>query len=347
MDATGEASGGRASVSHFADGLSMGIGSLPHVDADAAAAFAISEFDIATIPSLPQRSAQESILGQAVAGLADVRLDEGRRLELTGRTCGASTDPPLDGDGFVGMRAFLDLARRIRLDGSPVKWQFVGPVTLGCELHRAGMAVEPAFELASQLVAARVTAMARRIGDALPTSPQLVLLDEPSLVGAMRDDFPIPPDAVVDMVSSAMATASLGGTIVTGVHCCAPTDLSLLLASGPQFVSVPVDGGVVEWAGQLSEFLDVGGHVAWGVVRTVGPVPPSVERPWHELSDAWCSLVRRGCDAVLLRRQSTATPVCGLGNHSVSVARRIARQTAGVGRRINEQSTATRMALGA
>ncbi len=45
-------------------------------------------------------------------------------------------------------RAFLDLAGKIRLDGAAVKWQFVGPVTLGVALHRAGLDREPAFDLA-------------------------------------------------------------------------------------------------------------------------------------------------------------------------------------------------------
>jgi hypothetical protein len=44
-----------AARSAFADGATAGIGSLPHLDPDAAAAFAIGEFDVATIPTLPRR----------------------------------------------------------------------------------------------------------------------------------------------------------------------------------------------------------------------------------------------------------------------------------------------------
>jgi hypothetical protein len=83
------------------------------------------------------------------------------------------------------------------------------------------------------------------------------------------------------------------------------------------------------------------------VIPTDGPVGSNSERQWRALSDLWCSLVQRGCDPVLLRRQSIVTPHCGLAGHSVSVARRIARLTADVGKRVQDQSSATRFALGA
>jgi hypothetical protein len=73
----------------------------------------------------------------------------------------------------------------------------------------------------------------------------------------------------------------------------------------------------------------------------------SADRHWRALSDLWCALVQRGCDPVKLRRQSMVSPTCGLGAHSVSVARRIARLTSDVGRRVRDQADATRFALGA
>ena len=51
----------------------------------------------------------------------------------------ASISTDIGHDAFTGLRAFLDLAGKVRLDGAAVKWQFVGPVTLGVALHRAGL----------------------------------------------------------------------------------------------------------------------------------------------------------------------------------------------------------------
>ena len=258
-----------------------------------------------------------------------------------------STRPAVDieRDAFAGLRSFLDLAAKVHLDGAAVKWQFVGPVTLGVALQRGGLDRKAAFDVALSIVRQRLADISAEVTRALPNSRQMVVLDEPWFTDLMQPGFPIPPDEAIDRMSSAMA--SLPATTVVGVHCCGPCDVATLLASGPNVVSLPVSPELVDWVGYLARFLDDGGIIAWGVTATDGPVPSTSERQWRALSDLWCSLVRRGCDPVLLRRQSIVTPQCGLAMHSASVARRIARLTADVGKRVQDQSSATRFALGA
>jgi hypothetical protein len=331
----------------FADGATAGIGSLPHLDAAAAAAFAMGEFDVATIPSLPTRSPREMMLAQALVGVSGVRLGPDGSIDVDAASVKphavVSTD--IDGDAFAGLREFLDLAAKVRLDGAAVKWQFVGPVTLGVALHRAGLDRATAFDLARSTVRDRLASLSTIVTEALPNSRQMVVLDEPWFAQLMHTGFPIPPDEAIDRMSSAMA--ALPATTLSGVHCCAPCDVATLLASGPNVISLPVAPELVDWVGYLTRFLVDGGIIAWGVAPTDGPVPSTSERQWRALSDLWCSLVQLGCDPVLLRRQSIVTPQCGLANHSVSVARRIARLTAEVGKRVQDQSAATRFALGA
>jgi hypothetical protein len=309
----------RAEPYRFGDGASIGVGGLPHRDSDAAAAFAIGEFDIATIPSLPQLSSLEGMIEQATQSL--------------------------DGEGFEGLRTFIDLSQKVNLDGAPVKWQFVGPVTLGIELARSGLDTATAFRQATTIVRSKLDEISELVTSALPNSPQLVVLDEPWFSDLMSPGFPIPPDEAVDILSSAMA--ALPTSTVVGVHCCGPCDIATLLASGPSVISVPVSADLVEWAGYITRFLDDGGIVAWGVIPTDGPIPTSADRNWRGLSDVWCSLVQLGCDPILLRQQSLVSPACGLSAHSVAIARRIARLTSDVGRRVKDQSAATRLSLGA
>jgi hypothetical protein len=336
-----------ASRSAFADGATAGVGCLPHLDPAAAAAFAIGEFDVATIPTLPRRSPGELMLGQALVGVPGVAFDADGTLAVDPASVKplASISTDIGDDAFTGLRAFLDLAGKVRLDGAAVKWQFVGPVTLGVALHRAGLDRESAFDLAVSTVRDRLAALSAAVTDAVPNSRQMVVLDEPWFGELMQPGFPIPPDEAIDRMSSAMA--ALPATTLTGVHCCAPCDVATLLASGPNVVSLPVSADLVEWVGYLTRFLSDGGIIAWGVTPTDGPIPSTSERQWRALSDLWCSLVQRGCDPVLLRRQSIVTPQCGLAMHSVSVARRIARLTGDVGKRVQDQSAATRFALGA
>jgi hypothetical protein len=331
----------------FGDGATAGVGSLPHTDPAAAAAFAMGEFEIATIPTLPRRSSAESMLGQALVGVRGTRIgaDGTIAVDRSAIRPHATSPTNLDHDGFAGLRSFLDLAGDVHLDGAAVKWQFVGPVTLGVALYRAGLPRDVAFDLALSTVRDRLTDVSAAVTAALPNSRQMVVLDEPWFADLMRPGFPIPPDEAIDRMSSAMA--ALPASTVTGVHCCAPCDVAMLLASGPNVVSLPVSSELVDWVGYLTRFLADGGIIAWGVMPTGGPLTSSSERQWRALSDLWCSLVQLGCDPVRLRRQSIATPECGLATHSVSVARRIARLTGEVGKRVQDQSAATRFALGA
>jgi methionine synthase II (cobalamin-independent) len=311
----------------------------------------MSEFEIATIPSVPRRSIAESMLGQAAVRMPGLAVDADGMLEVDGRNA-PGTDPGdlsvaavVDTDAFVGFRSFLDLAGKVRFDGSPVKWQLTGPVTLGVALEQAGLDRRSAFELASASVRSSLMELSATVTEALPNSPQLVVIDEPSLTALMTPGFPIPPDEAIDRMSGAMA--ALPATTVAGVHCCGPVDVATMLASGPGLISLPVSADLVDWAGYLSRFIDDGGIVAWGVIATGGPVPSVAERPWRELSDLWCALVQRGCDPVRLRTNSLVSPQCGLAPFSVSVARRIARLAGDVGKRVKDQASATRFALGA
>ena len=336
-----------AARSGFADGATAGVGSVPHLDPVEAAAYAIREFDIATIPTLPRRSSAELMLGQALVGVPGLSFTADGSIVVDG----AFVDPyatittDIQSDAFDGFRAFIDLARERGLDGAAVKWQFVGPVTLGVALHGAGLDRATAFDLALAVVRARLTSLSQVVTEALPNSRQMVVLDEPWFAELMQPGFPLPPDEAIDRMSSAMA--ALPASTLTGVHCCAPCDVATLLAVGPNVVSLPVSSELVDWVGYLSRFLAEGGIIAWGVIPTDGPVPATAERQWRALSDLWCSLVQLGCDPVLLRRQSIVTPQCGLAMHSVPVAQRIAGLTADVGKRVQDQSSATRFALGA
>ncbi len=335
------------SVARFANGQSVGIGSLPHRDEKAAAAFSIAEFDIATIPSLPTRSPAEGMIGQAIGGLPGVSFGQygSFAVDPVGLVDEVPITTDLGADAFGGLRAFLDLAAAVHLDGAPVKWQFVGPVTLGTALQRAGLRNAAAFSIAAEAVRHHVSQISAAVAEVLPNSPQLMLLDEPRLVELMAPDFPIPPDVAVDLISTGMA--AVGPGVAVGIHCCGPCDVATMLEAGPQVISIPLSEDLVEYAGYLGRFIQNGGVIAWGALPTGGPLPVKADRYWRQLSDVWCLLVERGIDPVMLRRQSLITPVCGLAHHQVSTARRVARLSADIGQRVKAQALTTRLALGA
>lgn len=327
-------------------GTMTGVGSLPHRSAGEAAAFALRNYDMAAVPSLPRRSPAEGMIAQAVVGIPGVALGHYGSIAVDPRAIDpdAPVATDLTHDAFGGLRAFLTAAATRDMRG-PVKWQFVGPITLGVALSRAGVSPETSFPVATRAVRAHMEAIAEAIAAALPESPQIAVLDEPWLGQLMQPGFPMTPDDAVDDISRAMAAIEPFATV--GVHCCAAADIASLLAAGPNVLSIPVTGGLANVAGYLARYLGEGGLVAWGVIPTDGPTPQSPERAWRELSDLWCELVQRGCDPIELRRRSLVTPHCGLGQHDPATAERVCALAREIGRRIHDQSVATRFALGA
>lgn len=323
---------------------STGIGSLPHRDVEHAAEFALAATTLPAVPSLPRRSPAEGMVPQALVGIAGLTVGQYGSIALDV----AQLDPlvsvttPFDHDAFAGFRAFLDLAPA---DLPAVKWQVVGPVTLGLTLVRAGAPVSLAFDVAVRAVRSRVQHLLDRVGEALPNARQVVFIDEPSIGDVVEPDFPIAPDTAIDLMSGALA--AIETRAVSGLHCCGDADLGLLLAAGPAIVSVPVRPSIVEHAPVLSRFLAGGGTVAWGVVPTGGPIPQSAERPWRQLAEVWCGLVAAGIEPAVLRTQSMLTPECGLGLHTPGIAERVFRTTNEIARRVHDQASATRWVLGA
>ncbi len=337
---------GPSPVVPAAFGATTGVGSLPHRDPRKAALAAFEQVTLPYVPSLPRRSPAEGLMAQAVFGLPGVSLGQYGSIALDVRRFepDAEFNVNLASDAFGGLRAFLDLAVS-RGYGGPVKWQFVGPVTLGVGLVRAGAPIEIAFRTAVNAVRAHLLAISLEIASRLPSSPQLVLIDEPWIGSLMDDDFPIPPDTAVDLISEAMAVAERLATV--GVHCCATSaDLASLLATGPKVLSMPSSPAVLDAVGYLQGFLDAGGIVAWGAVATGGPILTSADRCWRDLCDLWCGLVERGCDPMVLRTQSLITPACGLGMHSTAVSDRVFALADALGTRVRDQVRATQFMLG-
>lgn len=334
----------------FQPGASMGVGSLPHRDATAAAEFAWTRTTIPTMPTLPRRSPSEAMIAQALAGIDGVSFGQygGINIDVAALQANCVVRTDLSDDAFVGYRTFLDAAGD-RRSTTVVKWQFVGPVTLGLALIRSGVSADIAFDLALRAVRSHVKALEEIVHVALPNARQIIVIDEPSHAEAFDGDYALTPDTVVDLMSGALASISRHN--ISGLHSCANSDWGALFATGASLLSVPVATGaavesVVAHASRISEHFAMGGGIAWGAIRTDGPTPVSSERPWKSLTELWCQLVAHGVDAMTLRRQSIVTPVCGLGMHSEPVADKVMSLLGELTGKIADQALASRLTLG-
>lgn len=325
-------------------GITTGIGGLPHRDAGHAASFVLDHVELPFVPSLPRRSPAEGAVAQALVGMRGVTVGQYGAIAVDP----VQIDPlaplvtDLQHDAFVGFRAFLQQAEG---HTSWVKWQLLGPVSLGRALMRAGVPMSEAFETAVRAVRTRVQHLLDAVAVALPECRQLVFVEEPDVAELMTPGFPIAPDTAIDLVSGALA--AIETSAVSGLHVCGLADIPSQLAAGPAVISLPVQSEVADATGYLTTFMERGGYIAWGAVPTTGPLSSSADRHWRKLSEVWCELVQRGADPVLLRRQAIITPECGLAAHTPAIADRVYRLTAEVGRRVRDQATASRWAIGA
>jgi len=326
-------------------GTPTAVGSLPHVDAATAAMAELQLHpELPSAPQLPRRSARESMLAQAAAGMCGVSVRDDGRLRVARAFAPPPRDAPLDADAWAGTLAFLTAATGRR---GPIKLQMTGPVTLGLALVDAGVRQDRAFAAASQTVHSRTRALITATKAHAPDAPIVFVFDEPSLGQAMHPGFPLVPEQTVDIVSGALASATGAGATVNGVHCCAAVDWSLVLHAGPDLVSTPATHEVVGDSAALAAFLERGGWVAWGVVPTDGPFAQRYETHWHRLNEVWQSLTSAGCDPVRLRTQSLLTPACGLAFHDEAQVPVVMNLVRRVAERVQDQAYAARMSVGA
>lgn len=330
----------------FPAGLTCTIGSLPHRDPDEAVRYVLERQPrLPAAPSLPIAHPLEHMVAMAAWGIQGVRVlaDAGLAVDPSAM----DPDAPLDDSGFDGapfvtLRRFL---QAVRYRAQPIKLQLAGPVTLGLALRAAGAPDELAFAVAGAAVRKRARALLALTAVEAPFALPVVFLDEPSLTGGFGQGFPLTPDAMIDLVSGALAV--IEPVAITGLHCCGPADWRAVLQAGPQVLSLPVGAGIEASAGALSSFIERGGWVAWGAVPTDGPLGESAVRLWRRLSGQWCELVQAGCDPVLLRQQALITPACGLALHGLDQAEHVLSLAEQVAARLQDQIVGVRLSVGA
>jgi hypothetical protein len=335
-------------------GATFGIGSLPHRSISDALDFVWSSTDIPTIPSLPRRSPAEGMIAQALVGIEGVSVGQygGISVDISQLDVDQFVTTDLLSDAYGAFEHFLSTFHERNRGVDVVKWQFVGPVTLGVQLLRLGLEPDVAFPLALQDVRSHVLSLEMAVTEHCGDITQIIMLDEPSLAEALEPGFVIGIENVIDLISSALATVEKRH--IGGVHSCAHIDWGALLSTGARVLSVPVpsvndDVAMSEMlvtASRISDHLEHGGRIAWGAVRTDGPIAISAERSWKSIVEVMCALVKAGVDPVLLRRNSFVTPACGLATHSDGVAKRVFAHAREVSVKVAEQATASRLTLG-
>ena len=128
---------------------------------------------------------------------------------------------------------------------------------------------------------------------------------------------------------------------VAGVHCCANTDWSVLLATKVDILNLDAYGFVENLAlypVELREYLDRGGNICWGIA-------PNNEQIFNETPQGLAERLRNGIRLIVgkaasrgvtikaeeFASRSLISPACGLGPTSVDIADRVFEMLAETG----------------
>ncbi len=223
-----------------------------------------------------------------------------------------------------------------------LKGQISGPVTFGLGLtDREGRAVfydEQAKDVMVKLLAQKAGWQVGKLAAA--GLPVILFLDEPAMAGfGSSEMISISREEILACLNEVIAAVHLKGGLA-GIHVCANTDWSLILASEVDIVNFDAYSyfdRFILYADQIRHFIDKGGIIAWGIVPTSfsedieRETTASLLKKWQ---DQMAQMEALGIDRSILLRQSLITPSCGTGALSPAHAKRVLELTAGLSKAI-------------
>jgi len=331
--------------------LPMNVGSLPHTEPEVARDLMMALFpDVPGWPQLPKRSFLENMYVQFSEGFPGIVLEEDRIYVDRTRDLSADLERlylaylendvdsyEIGADYAAGLALWLAAA----CDSCrAVKGQVTGPISWGLTVvdqHRRPVLYD---EVLADAVAKHLRLKAvwqeRRLRRLHPTT--IMLLDEPYMSSFGSAYVALTRDQAVALMEEVLR--GLQG--LKGIHCCGNTDWSVVLSTSVDILSFDTYDyaeSLSLYAGEVRDFLQRGGTIAWGVV------PRDRERLAQErtqtlvdrLHDAMNLLVSKGVRFDDLLGASLVSPCCGLGTLSVEDAERALALTAGVSREMRRR----------
>ena len=326
-------------------GLSMGIGSMPHVDHQS-----VCEFILKTLPKspffpeLPKRSWRESMgVEQARAIPGFIIDDQTQRAYFDGDKdisselenfyelylAGDDSSFGVSNDFLPGLSSLLTIVKSRRLSPRILKGQLTGPTTLGLILkdkeNRATLFDDQIMDVLVKATGMKARWMVSTLKEYCDAP--IIFFDEPMLQSIGSATVQIDRDTVIDRLAEIVKMAGC----LTGGHCCGNTDWSILMEAGMDIVAFDaweyVDTMTL-YPDALAKFLKRGGYLAWGIV-------PASELGADIEMDVLVEKFYEGLEKVAkaghvtkeeLLERSIITPSCGLGSLSERQAEKILKK---------------------
>jgi len=312
------------------------IGSLPHTDPVKACA-AVNRFlkELPAWPQLPKRIYQEDMNAQYSEGFpgavlrgSSVKIDRSggfhQALEklYTAFLANDINLYPTGREYAAGLHNMLAASGKL----AAVKGQIVGPLTWGLSVtDDTGKAIiyddilGDAVPKFLRLKAGWQEAQLRRL------SPQTVMfIDEPYMTAFGSATFTLSREKVIGMMNEVFQ----GLKSIKGIHCCANTDWSVLLATNTDILSFDAynyASSLILYPAEVKDFYRRGGAIAWGIVpNTAQDIErESVASLRDRLEAAMSPFTHRGIPFKQLVEHGLLTPSCGLSGITEETAERV------------------------
>jgi len=244
-----------------------------------------------------------------------------------------------------GFFAFMERLGRLTEAPRAVKGQITGPFTLGTAIKDpSGMAIfhdDVLRDMIVKLLSMKARWQVEHL--ALTGFPVIFFIDEPALAGFGTSEFiSISREVIVDCLSELIkAVHDAGG--LAGIHVCANTDWSMLMATGAGMISFDAYtyfDRLILYQEAIVDFMNAGKTLAWGIVPTVHADHIEKETV-SSLSDQFRYKTERlfalGIDPSVVLRQSLITPSCGTGALTPGLAEKVLSLTKGVSDKIRKE----------
>jgi hypothetical protein len=323
------------------------MGSLPHPDCFAGVfERLIAPLDVPAWPQLVRRTFRENMYVQYSPGLPGIVLDETNE-KVYFDTSGDLTpaletfyEPyladdvnafALHPDHAAGFYLMLDALNGA--GGEWIKGQVTGPISFGLTVTDQNLRASLYHDLLADPIVKHLAMNARWQARQLRTRrPNVIIfVDEPYMASFGSAFISLSREGVIAMLDEVFAAIHQEGARA-GVHCCANTDWSVLMATQVDILNLDAYGyldNLALYPAELRVFLDRGGWIAWGIVpnnETIFEVTP--EQLAARLRAGFQTIHEKAAargitiDPAELAACSLIMPSCGLGPATVDIAER-------------------------
>ena len=323
------------------------VGSFPHLEARELCERLAARLDVPAWPQLPRRTFRENMYVQYGDGMPGVIIDESAEKIYFDTT--EDLTPALENfyerylvedvnafalrpEAAEGFYAMLEALRQA--PGEWAKGQVTGPISFGLTVTDQALRASLYHEMLADAIVKGLAMNARWQARWLKTvRPNVILfVDEPYMASFGSAFVSLGREQVIGMLDEVFAAIHAEGALA-GVHCCANTDWSVLLATQVDILNLDAYGyleNLALYPHELDAFLKRGGGVAWGIVPNNEHI--SAETPETlagRLQAGWRTISEKAqARGVQIHEQEFAgrsliTPSCGLGPVSVALAEQV------------------------